>query len=296
VSAPINSFPKSHHRTDKGATSWRLLSFSNGAIAMSNSVKSAPQPAIIVFGLSTIGKPRAGTFKGTDVAAARKAAAKLGLTVAEIADPAGRAIAAKIPSGRIGASADGIVPFVSKDIYEQIKAIGPQKNGKGESETTAASSPVQIRLPANWDDIKVGDRVLAQETDPEDGWWQVTVTEANSDLFKLRWPGSGRGRPFQKHRSTLGLICPGEIKEVAKPDPKQAAAEPAVYPAHWSVISLNQIVLAKEDGPAEQWWEAKTIKLDKDVFTLEWRDHPQLPAIVRPRCALGLVHPSPKVR
>jgi hypothetical protein len=138
---------------------------------------------------------------------------------------------------------------------------------------------------------------LAQETDPEDGWWQVTVTEANSDLFKLRWPGSGRGRPFQKHRSTLGLICPGEIKETVKPDPKQAAAEPnAVYPRHWSVIGLNQIVLAKEDGPAEQWWEAKTVKLQNDVFTLEWRDHPQLPAIVRPRSALGLVHPAPKVR
>ena len=237
---------------------------------MSNSVKPAPQPAIIVSGLSTIGKPRAGTFKGTDVAAARKAAAKLGLTVTAITDPAGRAVAAKIPSGRIGGSADGIVGFVSKDIYEQIKAIGPQqqKNGKGESAATVAAPAVQVRLPANWDDIKVGDRVLAQDTDPEDGWWQVTVTEANGDLFKLRWPGSGRGRPFQKHRSMLGLICPGEIKETVKPDPKQAAAEPAVYPRHWSVISLNQIVLAKEDGPAEQWWEAKTIKLDKDVFTL----------------------------
>jgi hypothetical protein len=266
---------------------------------MSNSVKPAPQPAIIVFGLTAIGKPRAGTFKGTDVAAARKAAAKLGLTVTEIADPAGRALAAKIPNGRIGASADGIVGFVSKDLYDQIKALGPQqqKNGKGESAATPVASPaVQVRLPGSWDDIKVGDRVLAQDDDPADGWWQVTVTEANGDLFKLRWPSSGRGRPFQKHRSMLGLICPGEIKETAKPDPKQAAAEPAVYPAHWSVIGLNQTVLAKEDGPIEQWWEAKTIKLDKDVFTLQWRDYPQLPVIVRPRSALGLVHPAPKVR
>jgi len=265
---------------------------------MSNSVKPSPQPAIIVFGLTAIGKPRAGAFKGTDVAAARKAATKLGLTVAEIADPAGHALAAKIPTGRIGASADGIVPFVSKDIYEQIKALGlnQQKNGKGESAATPVASPaVIIRLPKSWEDIKVGDRVLAQDTDPEDGWWQVTVAEAHGDMLKLRWPGSVRGRPFQK-RSMLGLICPGEIKDPVKPDPKQATAEPAVYPAHWSVIGLNQIVLAKEDGPAEQFWEAKTIKLDKDIFTLQWRDHPQLPVIVRPRSALGLVHPAPKVR
>ena len=131
---------------------------------MSNSVKPAPQTAIIVFGLSAIGKPRAGSFKGNDIAAARKAAIKLGLTVTEIADPAGRALVAKIPSGRIGASADGIVPFVSKDIYEQMKALGPQqqKNGKGESAATVASPAVQIRLPVNWDDIKVGDRVFVR--------------------------------------------------------------------------------------------------------------------------------------
>jgi hypothetical protein len=267
---------------------------------MSNSVKTTPQPAIIVFGLSVIGKPRAGTFKGTDVAAARKAAAKLGLTVAEIADPAGRAVAAKTPAGRIGASAAGIVPFVSKDLYEQIKALSPQqqKNGNGNSAPPPAASPgVQGRLPASWDDIKVGDRVLSQDDDPADGWWHVIVTEVAGDLFKLRWPSSGRGRPFQKHRSMLGLICPVEIKDPPKPDPKQSAADSnAVYPPHWSLIGLGQTVLAKEDGPAEQWWEAKTIKLDKDIFTLQWRDYPQLPVIVRPRSALGLVHPSPKVR
>jgi len=257
---------------------------------MSNSLKPTAQPAIVLFGLSAIGKPRAGTFKGTEVAAARKAAIKLGLTVIELADPSGRALAAKIPTGRIGGSVDGLVPFVSKDIYEQIKALGDQQQKNGKTAT------VQIRLPVSWDDIKVGDRVLAQDTDPEDGWWQVTVIEAKGDLFKLRWPTSGRGRPFQKHRSMLGLICPGEIKEPVKPDPREAVAEPAVYPAHWSVIGLNQIVLAKEDGPIEQWWEAKTVKLDKDMFTLEWRDHPELPPIVRPRSALGLVHPTPKVR
>jgi hypothetical protein len=46
----------------------------------------------------------------------------------------------------------------------------------------------------------------------------------------------------------------------------------------------------------EQWWEAKTIKLDKDTFTLQWRDYPELPTIVRPRAALGLMHPAPKTR
>jgi hypothetical protein len=45
----------------------------------------------------------------------------------------------------------------------------------------------------------------------------------------------------------------------------------------------------------EQWWEAKIVKIDKDQFTLQWRDYPKLPQIVRCRSSLGLMHPAPKL-
>ena len=77
---------------------------------------------------------------------------------------------------------------------------------------------------------------------------------------------------------------------------KSSPQSDSVFPPNWAAIGLDQIVLAKEDGPAEQWWEAETTKMDKDLFTLQWRDHPNLPSIVRPRLALGLVHPNPKAR
>jgi hypothetical protein len=271
---------------------------------MGNPAKSATtHPTIIVFGVSAIGKPRAGTFKGSDVPAARKAAAKLGLTVIDLIDETGLALAAKVPAGRIGGSGDNIIPFVNKDLHGQIKAfeIKGQRNGQAQTSAASATSPQpeSPRLPQNWDDIKVGDRIIAQETDPLDGWWQVTVTEANDDLFKLRWPSSGRGRPFQKHRTMLGLICPTESKadskDDAKPDPKQSAGK-SVYPANWSLLAVDQTVLAKEDGPMEQWWEAKIVKIDKDQFTLQWRDYAKLPQIVRSRSSLGLMHPAPKAR
>ena len=44
---------------------------------MSSSTKPSPQPVTLVFGLSSIGKPRAGIFKASEMAAARKAADKL---------------------------------------------------------------------------------------------------------------------------------------------------------------------------------------------------------------------------
>jgi len=269
---------------------------------MSNHAKPGSQPSILVFGLSAIGKPRAGTFKASEVIAARKAAGKLGFKIVDI-DQAIGGLAAKVPAGRIGGSADSIVPFISKELYTQIKALADKqpKNGKAETPTDPPVSAVaqSPRLPQNWADIKVGDLVLSQDTDPADGWWQATVIAVNGDLVSLRWPrSSGRGRPFQKHRTMLGLICPGELKEEPKSDPKRATSQvSAVYPGNWSSIGVDQIVLAKEDGPCQQWWEARTVnKLDKDMFNLQWRDHQNLPAIVRPRLALGLVHPSPKTR
>ena len=96
----------------------------------------------------------------------------------------------------------------------------------------------------------------------------------------------------------LGLMCPNEAKadgkDDAKLDPKQSAGK-SVYPANWSLLTVDQTVLAKEDGPMEQWWEAKIVKIDKDQFTLQWRDYPKLPQIARSRTSLGLMHPAPKV-
>lgn len=266
---------------------------------MSSSTKPSAQPVTLVFGLSSIGKPRAGTFKASEVTAARKAADKLDFKIIDI-DQATASVAAKVPAGRIGGSADSIVPFISKELYAQIKALTDKQTKNGKAETPATSDPCPAkqspRRPQSWTDIKVGDLVLAQDTDPEDGWWQVTVMSINGDLCTLRWP-SGRGRPFQKQRTMLGLICPYENKDESKPDPKRPTSEAStVYPANWSAIGVDQIVLAKEDGPCEQWWEAKTLKLDKDVFSLQWRDHQSLPAIARSRLSLGLLHPAPKSR
>ena len=96
----------------------------------------------------------------------------------------------------------------------------------------------------------------------------------------------------------LGLICPNESntdgKDEAKPDPKQSPGK-SVCPANWSMLTVDQTALAKEDGPVEQFWEAKIVKIDKDQLTLQWRDYPKLPQIVRCRSSLGLMHPAPKV-
>jgi hypothetical protein len=262
--------------------------------------KTTGQAAIILYGRSAIGKPRAGLFEGTDVEPARKAASKLGLLIADLSAELASSLGAKVPPGRLAANGDKIVPFVKQDVFDKIQAAiiaAPKESSKVSVGAVKTSVKPAGRLPDSWDDIKVGDVVLAQDTDPADGWWQVTVVESRGDVFKLRWPRSERGRPIVRHRLALALICPGQNKGGPLPEAKKAAAQSdSVYPRTWSGIGLGHVVLAKEDGPAEQWWEAKTIAKDKESFTLEWRDHTALPTIMRPRLLLGLVHPAPKTR
>jgi hypothetical protein len=176
---------------------------------MTKATNHVTQSSVILFGLTSIGKPKAGAFKPTEAEAARKAAAKLGLQTSEITDESTRAFAAKVPAGQIHGHGDAIVPFVPKALYASIENLARPNPAKPTKPDSPRASP-RPRLPAYWNDIKVGDRVLAQDSDPKDGWWQATVVDRNGEIFKLRWPGSERGRPFQKHRLTLGLICPNE--------------------------------------------------------------------------------------
>ena len=170
---------------------------------MSKSTNHVLQPAIILFGLSSIGKPKAGAFQATEAPAARKAASKLGLRVLEVADESGRALAAKLPAGRIHGHGEAIVPFIPKALYASIESLARPNpsNGAKSPSTNEASHP---RLPVNWDDIKVGDRVLAQDIDPKDGWWQATVVDKGGDVFKLRWTSFSSLMVFASHHCSQG--------------------------------------------------------------------------------------------
>jgi hypothetical protein len=276
--------------------------------AFAQPAKPQAASAVILFGMIETGKPRAGTFRGPDIEPALKAASLLHLSVLTADSSEARELAGKLPAGRIQAKGHNIVPFVRNELYKRIAELSKPSvaaasanqsspNDQKKSGETLKLSGASPRLPRNWDDINVGDLVISQDADPADGWWQAIVIEKNGDRFKLRWQQLARGRPIQKHRLTLALMYAGASSDLAERQAgKSSSGTAATYPQDWAAIAPEQIVLAREDGPMQQWWEAKTIGQDKDSFTLQWRDHPALPNIVRPRLALALVHPKPKAR
>jgi hypothetical protein len=258
-------------------------------------------PTLIVFG-TIDGKHRAGTFSEAEAALAKKAAAELGLSVLDVDNKSKRDLAAKLPAGRVHANASGFAPIARKAIYEVLTSIiggDAQSNQEGkrtqigtdEVSSSSPQKPSKPRLPKTWDDIQPGDLVLSQDRDPADGFWEAIVVRKAGTMYTLKWRQRQLSqRAFFKHHYNLGLMWPGEDMTTKKSEPNDAGS---IYPRSWKAIGLQSLVLAQEQGPMQQWWEATPIKIEGDTFTLKWRDFPTLPNFVRPRFALALLHPNP---
>ena len=68
--------------------------------------------AAVVFGLDDAGKPHASAFTAHDAELAEKAAALMGMRVLRPGTDEQRALAAKLPKGRVFGSGRAFVPFV----------------------------------------------------------------------------------------------------------------------------------------------------------------------------------------
>ena len=82
----------------------------------------------------------------------------------------------------------------------------------------------------------------------------------------------------------------GEKPPTSEPKPREGAAT-GKAPCSWADIDVGSLVLATE-GPSEGWWESVVLEKNAELFTLKWRDWPDLPRFVRRRWQLALLHPA----
>jgi len=274
---------------------------------------AAPSP-VVLFGIDSHGKPKAARFGHRHATLAIKAASQLQLRVLASDDPRVAEIAARLPVGRVHATGRTFVPFIRRDLYDKLVAIAPNGNSRPSASPAIAVSAAAAETkppkaapnrPGHWDKISVGDLVVAQETS-EDGWYEAIVVEASGEMITVRWRDYPRVRSFVRHRNRLGLLYPGaatpaEAKTPAKPaaPAKQGSpgaakqeAEPQALPKTWQAIDIGHLVLAKDDGPWESWWEAVPVEKASDSFRLRWRDYPKMPLIERKRFGLALICPE----
>jgi hypothetical protein len=272
-----------------------------------------PAP-VVLFGIDSRGKPKGARFGAAFAGLAMKAASQLQLRVLPSNDPKIADVAARLPVGRVHATGRTFVPFIRRDLYDKlvaVAAIGKDNPSAplAATATAGASAPKPSgsgpNLPDSWDKIGLGDQVLAQES-PDDGWYDAIVLEAHGDMFTLRWRDYPSGRRIVRHRNRLGLLYPGakpgveagkSVKPTAaakqdKPLAASHATNAQTLPKDWLEISVGHLVLARDDGPWESWWEATPIERAGDGFKLRWRDYANLTPITRSRFDLALICPE----
>jgi hypothetical protein len=77
---------------------------------------------------------------------------------------------------------------------------------------TAGTEPALIRneaasRPDSWDNIQVGNLVIAHES-PEDGWWEAIVVAVENDQLLLRWRDYPRQPCVRRGRIDVALLPP----------------------------------------------------------------------------------------
>ena len=285
-----------------------------GNHAQANSQSAVP---VVLFGVDDTGKPKAARFGKEQADLAIKAAAQLQLRSLAVTSPDVAEVARRLPVGRIHGNGRNIVPNVSRDLYEQLLALAEPAASLTQASSPAASASAATEaaaptsnetLPRHWDEISRGHLVIAQEA-PAEGWYEAIVDDQTADMLTLRWRDYPREQRVMRHRNRVGLlypngqgvqpngITPTEAKKQRKPNaPGAATPVPAsalntgAYPVTWNDIAVDQLVLAKQDGPWGTWWEAIVVQRADDMLTLQWRDYPKIAPAVRPRLAVALLH------
>ena len=180
-------------------------------------------PALILFGLDEGKKPHASTFTGDLVEKALAAAEAMGMASLKLDNDDVRAIASKLPAGKIFDSGKAFVPFVKASTYEAIvkqlpdgveppRPRPPQQKAQkpGVPPQTYAKLPegTKPEIATDWSTLAVGSLVLASEGKGE-GWFEcVVVALGENDTFWLKWRDWPDLDNIVRHRSNIGLLPP----------------------------------------------------------------------------------------
>jgi hypothetical protein len=282
--------------------------------ANSTSAARCPSP-LVLFGIDNRGKPKGARFGKEHASLAMKAATQLQLQVLASNDPKVAEIAARLPVGRVHGTGRAFVPFIHRDLYDQLLAAAaangnalptspPNGSSGAQGSTPGGSAP---HLPQNWQAIGIGDLVVANQSQDE-GWYEAIVVEANGDMLTTRWRDYPRERRMVHHRLRLGLLYPGSRPTAEngkstkasgqakrdKPVAAHLAASGQSLPKDWAEIDINHLVLAKDDSQWGAWWGAIPVEKAGDLFKLRWREKyaADVGLITRPRLDLALICPD----
>ena len=191
--------------------------------------KSATSPPILIlYGLDTDGRPRAACVQCCSGRPCQEGSRKPELQVLRIETAEQIELARQVPSGEILAPGRGNVPVVRKELFDKLLALVPRARQRsftrgclscgGQFRTVcdhdgqfgpASKAPPPKQPPTTWAEIDVGDLVLAENWDPETGWYEAVVLEqVGDDELKLQFRDYPEEGTLVRRRNQLALLSP----------------------------------------------------------------------------------------
>jgi hypothetical protein len=131
-----------------------------------------------------------------------------------------RAIAERLPLGKIFATGRAFVPFVGRSAFDKLATL---VEGGVTIEARAISGALPVypladmftteavnTADALWAKVEVGTVVLAAQPDVYGpGWWEGIVVGIDGDDLTLRWVDTPAEEPFHALRRDIALRHPG---------------------------------------------------------------------------------------
>jgi hypothetical protein len=175
--------------------------------------KNAAELAIpfFVFGIDSEGKPRGARFADYNERALDFALG-LGLIGVHPASPKFSEMASKLPLGRLYTSGKGFIPNVRRDVIKSLNAVLASPGDESQTHQRAndgSASTLAHGLPRNWDQIAVGQLVLATGDEPRDGFWECIVEAREDQVLTLRLRDYPEQGTYVRHLAQVALLHPG---------------------------------------------------------------------------------------
>ena len=175
---------------------------------------------LVILGIDTDKKPHAAVFSAADEPVVRNAAEAMGMRLYAAVGDKARAMARKLPEGKLFATGKALVPLVKRAIYDELEKLltpcPPEKpadaikSGTGQASQGSKASPDGAKPPTKgpWTEIKVGSVVLCREEGDEGGWWESVVMTigADGESMIMRWRDYPKLKSFPAKRHAVGLL------------------------------------------------------------------------------------------
>lgn len=177
------------------------------------------EAALVLYGLDEGGKPHAAAFAAEEVELATRAASLMQLVTLPVASDECRRLAPTLPRGKIFSSGKAFAPFIKRDLYGSLKALGGQVPPAPEPPPADPFDAMvaAARPAASWESLAVGQLVLAgEEPALGGGHWAAIITELRPEhLVVLKWRDWSDLPAFPRRIADLGLLHADAVSEPA---------------------------------------------------------------------------------